>query len=223
MNKETLDQMLTVAAKLLGDSLLALNYPNNGTDGVFAEANLIMHAAHALMNGSPPFHCYAEAAHSNSRRIDLLAHDGEYALAFEAKKFGDIEYGSSGVLEDIARLREFKLLASKTNPDFVVNDWWISARERWAVILIGSHAGNEVADAWVAPDAGGAAAILACRRPRERASPTVLVRKHSKLIELIATIDEQANAHRCAAPICLGTRWQASEDATLLWASFRLP
>lgn len=141
---------LQKAACKLGAALSALNYPNGGRDAVFAETNLLVYVGHGLMTCEMPFHCYAEASHTNSRRIDMIAFDGHCALAIEAKLFGNIGYVSRSVEDDLRRLADFCPRLSPNADGFDAENWWAKASEHWGLILIGSHGGDAVRDAWKA-------------------------------------------------------------------------
>src|SRR3546814_8938517 len=100
------------------------------------------------MDCEKPFHCYAEASHTSGRRIDMIAYDGDCAIAIEAKKFGNVGHVSLAVEEDLKRLKEFSPMLSPMSESSVAEDWWLKATQRWGLILIGSHGGDAVLNAW---------------------------------------------------------------------------
>lgn len=214
---------LEKAATLLGDSLLGLNYPNGGKDAVFAEANLIVYTAHALLSAERSFHCYAEPSHAGSKRIDLVAFDGETAVAVEAKKFGNVAYGSLAILSDIDRLRGFRPSLSPSADDSPVEEWWANAANRWGVILVGSHGGDQVRDAWQATTIESARTALDGRLAARGARRTATVQAdNTAMLAVLNKLDSMADTSRGVFQICPGNRWRQCEDAYLLWAGFRL-
>jgi len=211
-----------MASEKLGEALTCLDYPNGGKDAVFAEANLVAYTTHGLLSQKPVFHCYAEASHTRGRRIDLLAFNREIALAIEAKKFGDIEHASDGIIEDVQRIRDFTPTTSPLAANIDANDWWRQAKERWGLILVGSHAGDEVARAWQSGGGESARLSLSERSLRNRAKPEKLDRANEKLLKALATINEDPGSQFGCFRICEGRRWEGSTDAYLLWAAFPL-
>lgn len=217
-------QALTSAAELLGKALLRLHYPNGGRDAVFAETNLLMYAGHGLLSCEKPFHCYAEAAHTNGRRIDMVAFDGDCAVAIEAKKFGNIGYVSESILRDLERLSDFRPIQSSTSDGSPAEEWWQQASQRWGLLLVGSHAGDSVKDAWTAQSRAEASSTLEARTSEStRRRATTVERENATFMNLLDTLDRQKCGIRKAISICPGSGWDRCNDAYLLWAGFRLP
>jgi hypothetical protein len=215
------EDALQQAAQLLGDSLLELDYPNGSKDAVFAEANILVYVGHGLMSCFHPFRCYAEASHESRKRIDMVATDGTTVLAIEAKKFGNIGYGSEAIMADVERLKCFRPQLSRASGDATPRAWWDEAKERWGVILVGSHAGDPVNEAWIAKDEDSAAAALSKRVVAyRRRRPDILAREKSIMLNALAELDKMPGIRRGSFPICSGNRWDRCEDAHLLWAAF---
>src|SRR3546814_17372205 len=106
----------------------------------------------------------------------MIAYDGDCAIAIEAKKFGNVGHVSLAVEEDLKRLKEFSPMLSPMSESSVADDWWLKATQRWGLILIGSHGGDAVLNAWTVKGEE-AKTILATRlanRGSRRASPTIV-------------------------------------------------
>lgn len=217
-----MDAATSIAASKLGRSLTKLDYPNGGKDAVFAEANLVAYLTHGLLSQHETFSCYAEASHSHGRRIDLLASNGTLAFAVEAKKFGDVESGCRGVIQDIQRLREFRPALSPLRENVVANEWWRQADERWGAIVVGSHAGPEVTEAWKAGGGDAGREALSRWSRRSRSTEGKHARSREMLLEALSILHSDPRAFTSTHPICEGSRWRECQDAHLLWALFPL-
>lgn len=218
----SVESALRDAAHLLGDGLIGLGYPNGGKDAAFAEANILVYVAHGLLSRSRPFKCYSEPTHTRASRIDMVAFDGEVALAIEAKKFGSIKDGSSGIIRDVERLRDFTPKLAVLADKSPAKEWWQSAHARWGLVLVGSHGGKFVTDAWNAADAGSALSSLEERLIGKKQREAATIREgNAGLLEALARLDTMSGIKRGAFEICSGETWGCA-DASLLWAAFRL-
>lgn len=203
-----------LAARRLGAALDALDYPNGGRDATFAETNLVAYLVAGLLQSSPGFHCYAEAAHIQQRRIDLTGFDGRVAFALEAKKFGHVGKVVAALLGEMERIDQFVPRLSPTAEGHEPRDWWGTATERWAVLAVASHAGDEARKAWVALEHTESHEAQAGRSEWNDPRP---------IHGLVRELETRAHCVRDAAPICSGERWRNCADAWLLWAAYRLP
>ncbi|MGH2510869.1 MAG: hypothetical protein ACRDHZ_26185, partial [Ktedonobacteraceae bacterium] len=178
------------------------------------------HLVNSLMSSEPAFHCYAEAAHSGGRRIDLIAFDLEIALAIEAKTFGNIGRASNEAIGDIDRLNEFSPIPSRSKENILPANWWKSANERIGILLVGSHSDVKVRQAWSAKDLVGATNAIDQRARGSRLPIKSWSRENQIFLRLVAKLIRQ-QAVRGSCSIC-ESQWFKTDDAYLLYAIFSL-
>src|SRR3546814_12969526 len=113
-------------------------------------------------------------------------------------------------------------MLSPMSESSVAEDWWLKATQRWGLILIGSHGGDAVLNAWKVKGEE-AKTILATRlanRGARRAS--TLVVENERLIHLLQSLDELQDSQRGAISSCPESTGQSREDAYILLEAFRL-
>lgn len=206
----------------LGEALERLHWPNGGKDSPCHEVNALINISNYLSNLPIPYYVYAEATVAKGCRVDMVACNGDTALAFEAKSFGRIHKQSEGILKDLERLKTFRPsltnLAGKLEPPH----WWDNAKSRWGIIIVSSFVGPEVRDAWLAKDEDTVKEKIRTYS-KSKQSQTNSDRENdgedSGFMKLYRAISESC---RDAAFITDAKQWDSGEG-WLLWAAVPLP
>lgn len=191
------------AGNALNEHLEVLAWPDANRDTPAKEANIVLHVARELMQASPGFHVYLEAAVPGGGQLDLLAANDHSAIALEAKCFGDVGGQSSSLLRDVLRLKNFHPRYALLKGKVEANDWWKQVPNRWAFAVIASFCGSgQVAEAW---DSGSSSSL----KPDDRAG----------FDSLIKGLD---GAYREVIPINDGSHWNSCGYICLLIAAFEV-
>lgn len=209
-----------LGATRFGKAIDALDFPNAGKDSPAAEANALFSVACCLGSLPEPFHMYFEAA-TTKGRIDMLGFDGRTAIAVEAKAFGDINKSADSVMSDLERLREFTPLLTKSLVDNLQpNTWWDEAKSRWAIALISSFRGREVAEAWLADEEREFMDQMKSYKKKKTDQPRFDA--DGNAVGFLALYRKIPISLRGAYLITSAKRWEGCGEGWLLWAAIPL-
>lgn len=205
------------AAKSLGHSLDALEWPNGETNSPPHEVNALVHLLIFLTQTDPTYRFYMEGKISTRGRADVIVSNGVISLAIEAKTFGNINERSNSVIDDLKRLQDFKPAYFTDDGSREISDWWGGSQQRWGMVLITSFRGDEVRDAWVTDDEYVARGKMMRYQSRsDHPCP-----EETGFMQLRST----SGLCRFAEPVELGARWSGSGTGAghLLCGALSLP
>lgn len=209
---------LTDAAQRLGRALNELEWPSGGKDAAPAEINALINLMFYLQSQPAPFAIYAEGTCEDGR-IDMMACDGEVALAVEAKNFGAIQRQSEAALRDLNRMLKFRPSLGLLRSGEAPRPWWGDAKQRWGIILIQSFRGKEIADAWQSPDDNAFQQHMSAYRSAADRLQTDVQGEPAGFHKLFRAFPAH---NRGIAPITDGQRWADCGQGWFLWGAVPL-
>lgn len=222
-------------AKLFGDSLELLEYPNSGASGPANEANVTLSVCIQLAKSTGGYFFYAEAAagpkdpEGSKGRLDMIGYSKatNTALALEAKNFGKINEQSNSALRDLERMKTFKPQCTALRDDRTSSDWWGKADTRWGIIVIASFRGVDVKNAWTADDESTFRSHMGKYTAEKKDQPTKdpLSGEATGFLALYRKLKEEPGATLGAELITDGKLWKEKDcgEAWLLWCAIPIP
>jgi len=213
---------IKAAADEFKKSLEVVGWLSGERSSPMPERNTVVHLAHAFLGKG--FAVYAEPTLRPTRkkkhsRIDLLASNSKYSFIFEVKTFGARDL--SKIQKDAEKLEAYKPWAANLiDGSGTETDFW-NKSEKWAVVLIQSHSGEEFTELWNNQLKNSFNLKKELRKYPRLQSPgeKKFVRFTSFLHDLSALRDLSANVG--SYPVC-GKRWEGDyHSIDLLWAAFR--
>lgn len=217
---KAIETCLTEAAARLGRALEHLEWPSGGKEAAPAEINALINLMFYLQAQPKPYDIYAEGTCAGGR-IDMMAFDGETALAVEAKNFGAINRQAESALRDLDRMREFRpSLTGNLSSGEPPRPWWSEAKQRWGIILIQSFRGSEIAQAWTSRDETKFQRLMSGYRNASDRPETDEAGMPTGFYKLYRSF---APENRGSALITKAERWKDCGEGWFLWGAIPLP
>jgi hypothetical protein len=133
---DTVSRAMAAAACRLGRALDACDEQPEGAVVDCHEINAVLNLAYCLRLEDPKFRLYAEGTLANRGRVDLVATNGELAIAQRAISSGAPQTAAAQGFNQLQGLRAFQPTSAELGCDANVQRDWHSSKDQWAVVLL---------------------------------------------------------------------------------------